>query len=135
MKNEKTKNTLFKSGFVSFALAGVVFLFAAATAADANAQYRRNDRRDTRIYRNENRTLVRIAETQGYNDGLREGAEAARKRKRNNPYGEGKYRKGTGGYQSRLGSKSTYKRFYQQAFLRGYNEAYYRDNRRMRRSW
>lgn len=134
MKNEKIKNMLFKSGSASIALAGIAFLF----AADANAQYRRSDRREARIERLESRNIVRIAEAQGYSDGLREGADAVRQRKRYNPYGEAKYRKGTSGYQSRLGSKSTYKRFYQQAFVRGYNEAYYRgdrDTRRVRRSW
>lgn len=131
MKNEKRKNSIFKTGFVWVALAGIAFLF----AADANAQYRRNDRRNARIERNENRNLVRIAESQGYSDGLREGAEALRQRKRYNPYGEGKYRKGTNGYQSRIGSKSTYKSFYQPAFVRGYNEAYNRGNRSVRRGW
>jgi hypothetical protein len=131
MKYENLKNMLFKSGFASIALAGIAFLF----AADANAQYRRNDRRDMRIDRLESRNVVRIAEAQGYSDGLREGANAVRGRKRYNPYGEGKYRKGTNGYQSRLGSKSTYKRFYQPAFVRGYNEAYNRGNRPVRRGW
>ena len=128
MKNEKIKNILFKTGFASIALAGVAFLL----AADANAQFRRSDRHSTRI---ENRNVLRIAESQGYSDGLRAGAEAARQRKRYNPYGQGKYRKGTNGYQSRLGSKSTYKRFYQPAFVRGYNEAYNRGGRPVRRGW
>lgn len=47
MKNEKIKSVLFKTGFTSITLAGIVFLF----AADANAQYRRNDRLNTRIDR------------------------------------------------------------------------------------
>lgn len=134
MNNNKTKQKLIKSGIASIVLAG----FALLLAPEANAQYRRNDRRVIRAERIESSNTVRIAEAQGYNDGLREGANAIRNRKRYNPYGEGKYKKGTNGYQSRFGNKATYKRVYQQSFVRGYNEAYYRDNRRVRtgrRGW
>jgi hypothetical protein len=134
MKNEKTRNSILKFSFAAIATAGVAFLF----AVNANAQYGRSDRRVIRAERVESRNIARIAEAQGYGDGLREGAKSIRRRKSYNPYGAGKYRKGTNGYQSRLGSKSTYKRFYQQAFVRGYNQAYDRGNRGFRparRNW
>lgn len=127
MKNKKIKRKLIKSGIASIVLAGFAFLL----APDVFGQYRRNDQR-ARVERVESRNVVRIAEAQGYSDGLREGANAIRQRKRYNPYGEGKYKKGTNGYKSRFGNKSTYKRFYRQAFERGYNEAYNRDTRRVR---
>jgi len=69
---------------------------------------------------------------------LREGANAIRKRKRYNPYGEGKFKKATNGYKSRFGNRVAYQQSYRQGFLRGYDEAYYRNTRGVRvnrRNW
>jgi hypothetical protein len=130
MNDKKIKNKLIKSGIAALVMTSFAFLLTPETSA----QYRRGDRREIRAERIESRNIVRIAEAQGYNDGLREGANAIRSRKRYNPYGEKKYRKGTNGYKSRFGNKSTYKRIYRQAFVRGYNDAYYRGNRGVRQN-
>jgi hypothetical protein len=125
--------TLSVGPFITVTLFAV---FGALLVPEASAQYRRGV--TWRTERVESRNVTRIAEAQGRNDGLREGGNAARTRKRYNPYGESKYRKGTNGYKSRFGNKATYKRIYQQAFVRGYNEAYYRSPRgvrRVRRDW
>lgn len=132
MSINKTNKTFVGLGMAAFffAVFGVLF------APEANAQYRRGV--VWRTERVESRNIMRIAEAQGRSDGLREGSNAVRQRKRYNPYGEGKYRKGTNGYKSSLGNKATYKRVYQQAFVRGYNEAYYRNprgHRQSRRMW
>jgi hypothetical protein len=114
---------------------GIIFSFffglLLVSAVDANGQYR-----NTRIWRNDpynNRaTLNRVAQTQGRNDGFREGEKDARNRKRPNPYGESRYKKATNGYKSRYGHKEAYKMAYRQAFVRGYNEGYNRNNRNRR---
>lgn len=121
-------------GLTVFFFSGFGFL----CAPEANAQNRRDNRQMRRNERVESRNITRIAEAQGRSDGLREGANANRGRKRYDPYGEGKYKKGTNGYKSRFGNKATYRRIYQQAFLRGYEESYYRNSRNLRqnrRNW
>lgn len=130
MNNSKLNDKI--AGFVmtAFFISGLGFLF----STEASAQYRRDNRQTRRVERFENRNITRIAEAQGYNDGLREGANANRGRKRYNPYSQGKYKKATNGYKSNLGNKETYKRFYRQAFVRGYDEAYYGSNRGVRRN-
>lgn len=133
MNIKTAKHRFMKASIASLVLAGCVFLIAPETA---NAQYRRDDRQIRRV---ESRNIARIAQAQGYNDGLREGADQIRRKKRYDPYGEGRYKKATNGYKSRFGNKETYKRIYRRAFVRGYNEAYYRNPPRVirpvRRNW
>lgn len=118
-------------GISIFLFAGFGFFF----ATDANAQYR-NNRQIWRDDRYGSRAgLSRIAHERGYNDGLLEGRKDFRGRKRPNPYSKGKYKKATAGYSSRMGNKEAYKQFYRQAFIRGYDEAFYRNNRGNRRIW
>lgn len=116
-------------------LLSIAFLFAVfggLSVQEAEAQYRRGVVWGTGG--GGTRNLTRIAETYGRSDGLREGANAVRDRKRYSPYSESKYRKGTNGYNRRLGSKAVYKRVYQDAFVRGYNEGYYRNRRGVRQN-
>lgn len=100
------------------------FAFTFIFASETNAQ----NRRMRQIWNNRG-NAGNVAESQGRNDGLREGIDDARKRKRHNPYGKGRYKKATNGYNSRYGRKEIYKQSYRRAFLRGYNEGYYRNNR------
>jgi hypothetical protein len=136
MSINKLHRKLIGSGIALFIFAGFGFFF----TTEANAQYRGN-RQIWRDDRNINRgninrgNLSRIAQSQGYNDGLREGDKDMRGRKRPNPYSKGRYKKATNGYSSRLGNKEAYKQFYRQAFVRGYNEAFSRNNRGYRRIW
>ena len=127
----KTKRNIGRFGIALFLLAGFGFLF----VTDANAQYRRGNRQMRHIERVENRNISRIAIAQGRSDGLRDGANTVRKRKRHNPYGEGKFKKAINGYKSRFGNREAYKQSYRQGFLRGYDEAYYRGTRGIRRGW
>ncbi len=125
MTNSNLQHKLIGLGISFFLFAGFGFFFTTET----NAQFRGNRTiwRDDRY--NNRGNLNRIAQAQGYNDGLREGEKDMRGRKRHNPYGKGKYKKATNGYNSRLGNREAYKRFYRQAFARGYNEAFSRNNR------
>jgi hypothetical protein len=96
-----------------------------------NDRYRNNDRYGNGDYRN---SASRVAQENGYRDGLRKGAEDARDRDGYNPQKNSEYKNGTSGYNSSYGSKGTYKQVYRDAFLRGYSEGYnrngYRNNRR-----
>ncbi len=90
---------------------------------DRNGNYGNNNRYGNNIYR--------IAQQNGYNDGLRKGAEDARER-HNNPTGTSEYKRATNGYNSSYGNKNEYRDAYRQAFLQGFNESqsrYYNNGR------
>ena len=110
----------------------------------------RNDRRERRDARRENRhnrvvvitnnngvyrdgsyyeregygTIAQIARLNGYQDGLREGSDDARDGDRFDPYSEGAYKEGDGGYKRSYGNKKAYEQIYRQGFMRGYTEAF-----------
>jgi hypothetical protein len=78
-----------------------------------------------------NNSFYRIAQQNGYNDGLRKGAEDARER-HNNPQGTSEYKRATNGYDSSYRDKEGYKQAYRQAFLQGFDEGqnrYYNNGR------
>ncbi|HEX8289171.1 MAG TPA: hypothetical protein VF556_14315 [Pyrinomonadaceae bacterium] len=134
MNKNNLRGKIFGFGMTFLLLCGgVLFL-----ASDANAQFRDNHQiwRDGRF--GNRAELNRVARTRGYDDGLREGSKDARGRKRHNPYGKGGYKKATNGYNSRYGNKEAYRQIYRNAFLRGYDDAFYRNNRGIRinrRGW
>lgn len=78
-----------------------------------NRGYGSNNRNYNNVYR--------IAQQNGYNDGLRKGAEDARER-HYNPQGTSEYKRATNGYNSSYGNKEGYKQAYRQAFLQGFDE-------------
>ena len=65
--------------------------------------------------------IYRIAQQNGYNDGLRKGQEDAREG-HNNPTGTNEYRRATNGYDSRMGDRYQYQQAYRQGFLQGFSE-------------
>ena len=64
------------------------------------------------------------AAQRGFDEGYREGADAARRNRRYDPVGEKHYRDGDRGYNSRFGSREVYKQHYRQAFRQGYDLGY-----------
>ena len=77
--------------------------------------------------------IYRIAQQNGYNDGLRKGAEDAREG-HNNPAGTSLYKNADNGYDRSMGNKEAYRQAYRQAFLQGFaegqrNSGYYRNGR------
>lgn len=70
-------------------------------------------------YRND-----RLAFRNGYNDGYKEGSEAARRNRRYDPTGEGRYRDGDRGYNRSYGSRDAYRADYRVGFRQGYDEGY-----------
>jgi flagellar biosynthesis/type III secretory pathway protein FliH len=133
MKTNKIRHKLTNLAALSAMIFGLTLL----SMTDAQAQFRGN-RQILHVERGNNNNVNRIGRAQGYSDGLREGSNAARGRKRKSPYDEGKFKKATNGYKSRFGNREAYKQSYRQGFLRGYDEAYRRNNRVIRvnrRSW
>ncbi len=109
-------------------------LFGVGLAASATAQAQwRNDR----YYGNDG---YRIAQDQGYRDGLDKGSEHRRKDKRYNPEGTDQFKDADNGYHREYGSKDAYKQAYRDGFRRGYdvgfngrdasygNDPYYRND-------
>ena len=91
---------------------------------DRNEPNYRNDRnRDYGRYGND---IYRIAQDQGYRDGVDHGAEQAREGKRYNPESTRHYKDATSGYRSEYGNKDAYKQAYREGFRQGYDEGYRR---------
>jgi len=81
-----------------------------------------NDRND----RNDRNDVVRIAQQNGYNDGIRRGQEDRSRRRGNEMNRSSEYRDGTRGYRSEYGNRDLYRQAYREGFQRGYEEAYRR---------
>ena len=77
------------------------------------------------------------AYSRGFDDGYRQGLDAARDGDRYDVRRERDYRSGDRGYDRRYGSRSQYQRVYRDGFSAGYDQGYregrYRNNGRYRR--
>jgi hypothetical protein len=102
-------------------------------------QDRRDDRQDRRERRREERRgrdwgndsnwggsqqLRQTALNAGYNNGIKEGRNDQRKGDRFNFTDESDYRNASKDYNSRLGSKSLYQRYFRQGFENGYRDGW-----------
>jgi hypothetical protein len=100
--------------FLMFSLlVGIAFI---ASAPSAQAQYRNDPYYGNDIYR--------IAQDQGYRDGIEQGAKDGRDRNRYRPEESGRYRDATRGYRSEYGNKEAYKQAYRDGFRRGYDQGF-----------
>jgi hypothetical protein len=68
--------------------------------------------------------LYRIAQQNGYRDGVSKGQEEARKGDRYNPQSTSPYKNGLNGYDRSYGNREAYKQAYRQAFLQGFDRGY-----------
>lgn len=108
---------------------------------------RRDDRRDNRRddgyynnngyggYNNDNygnyggsAHLRQTALNAGYNNGMEEGREDRQRNERFNYTDESDYRSANKDYNSRLGDRYTYERYFREAFARGYRDGYNGNN-------
>lgn len=102
----------------------------------------RDDRRnrdwgcDDRNRRGYGYDIYRIAQNQGYEDGLNTGANDARRGQSFDPQRSHFYKNATDGYNSSYGNRDAYKQAFRNGFLSGYHEGYrrYGGNRR-RNDW
>lgn len=111
----------FRSGFGGAVLTLALLIgVGSAMSTTALAQHR-NDRDRRYGYGND---IYRIAQDQGYRDGMDHGAEHARDRQSYNPEGTRHYKDATEGYRSSYGNKDAYKQAYRAGFRRGYDEGF-----------
>lgn len=68
--------------------------------------------------------LRQTALNAGYNEGNKEGRKDRSKGRRFDFYGKSEYQKGTKDYNSRLGDKQLYRRYFQQAYENGYTDGF-----------
>jgi hypothetical protein len=135
----------FFKGASALALGLMFILPMVASAQNGNdqrrddRQERRDDRQDRREQRREERRgrdwgeygnwggsaqLRQTALNAGYNNGVKAGRNDERKGKRFNFTDESDYRNASKDYNSRLGSKSLYQRFFRQGFENGYRDGW-----------
>jgi hypothetical protein len=81
----------------------------------------RNDRNDT--YRDRNDTY-RVAQQNGYREGLRQGQDDASRRRGSNYENAARYRDALSGYRSEFGNRDDYRRAFREGFRQGYEEGY-----------
>jgi hypothetical protein len=96
----------------------------------------RNDRRGDYNYGRYNRNdMYRIAQENGYRDGLSQGQNDSARRRSYNYEDDGRYRSASSGYRSEYGDRYTYSQAYRDGYRRGYDQGYRNNNSRSRFPW
>jgi hypothetical protein len=81
-----------------------------------------------RDYRGGGRNDVyRVAQQNGYRDGLRQGQDDLNRRRRYDYNDDSRYRDASSGYRSEYGNRDAYRQAYREGFQRGYEEGYRRN--------
>ncbi len=117
-----------------FLLFGIITV----ASSSAQAQWRRDDRRDDgwerREDRYERRYGVQVARERGYSYGMSVGAADAQRNQSFSPQRSRYWKNATEGYDNDFGNKGQYKQVFRNAFEQGYREGYqrYAYNRRGR---
>ena len=133
-------NIAYSSKKIGGYLLAFFLLFGIITVASssAQAQWRRNDRRDDRWERREDRYErrygIQVARERGYSYGMNVGAADAQRNQSFNPQRSRYWKNATEGYDNDFGNKGQYKQVFRNAFEQGYRESYqrYAYNRRGR---
>jgi hypothetical protein len=111
-------------------LVAILALPALALTAQAQGRGRGRDRDNDGIDdRYERRGTERVAERQGYEQGLRAGREDRARRERFDFRDEGAFQDATYGYRDEYGNRELYRRNFRQAFRQGYERGYGATNR------
>ena len=82
------------------------------------------DRWDDRNGRNDRNNAHRIAQENGYRDGLRHGQDDRNHNRRFDYQDSGDFRDASRGYRSEYGNRDAYRNAYREGFRRGYDEGY-----------
>ncbi len=85
---------------------------------------RDSDRYDNRNGRYNRQEIYRIAQQNGYQDGLRRGQETRRSNRRSEYDRTDEYRNASRGYRSEYGDRNAFQQGYREGFRRGYEEGY-----------
>jgi hypothetical protein len=91
---------------------------------DYDDRWDRNRGRDNRGDRYDRQDVYRIAQQNGYQDGLRSGQEDRRFNRRSDYRNANEYRNGLSRYRGEYGDRNAYQQGYRDAFRRGYEEGY-----------
>jgi len=86
-----------------------------------NDQYRRDRNSDQYGNYGGSAELRQTALNAGYNEGSKAGSDDRRNRRQSNYQSSSAYRRATQGYNSRLGDRELYRRYFREAFENGYN--------------
>src|ERR1044071_4306875 len=79
--------------------------------------------------------IYRIAQQNGYNDGLRSGQSERNSRRSFDYRNDDRYRDASSGYRSDYGNRDQYRQAYREGYQRGYEEGYRQNNRGGRFPW
>jgi hypothetical protein len=94
------------------------------------------DNRGRDDYRNGGRNDIhRIAQQNGYNDGLRNGQDDRARRRGFNYQNDPRYRDAMSGYRSEYGNRDQYRQAYREGYSRGYEEGYRNTRGRISFPW
>jgi hypothetical protein len=74
--------------------------------------------------RNDRNDLYRVAQQNGYREGLRQGQDDAYRRRSFNYENTSRYRDALSGYRSEYGNRDDYRRAFREGFRQGYEEGY-----------
>jgi hypothetical protein len=96
---------------------------------------RRNDRWDDRDGNMSRQELYRIAQQNGYRDGVRRGQEDRARNRRSDFDNHREYREAMNGYRNEYRSREYYQQAYREGFRSGYEDGYRRNNSGRRFPW
>jgi hypothetical protein len=91
---------------------------------DRDGRWGRGRDRDNRDGGYDRQDMYRIAQQNGYQDGLRSGQEDRRYNRRSDYRGANEYRNAANGYRREYGDRNLYQQTYRDSFRRGYEEGY-----------
>ncbi len=74
--------------------------------------------------RNDRDQLYRVAQENGYRDGLRQGQDDRNRNRRSDYQNSSEFRDASRGYRSEYGNRDAYRNAYREGFRRGYDEGY-----------
>jgi hypothetical protein len=100
----------------------------AAQAQDRNDRYRRGQSWDNYPNYGGSSDLRQTALNAGYNEGMKDGTAARDKGRGSDFRNQNSYRKATADYNSRLGDRGLYQRYFREAYETGYNDGFYPQN-------
>jgi hypothetical protein len=106
--------------------AGMLIAFGVAASSTARAVNNGQDRYQDRYGRYDRDDIARIAQDNGYRDGLRMGERDRESGRRFDPDNNWMFRRADAGYRFEFGSRDFYRTNYRDGFSRGYEDGFRR---------
>jgi hypothetical protein len=102
---------------------------------DRDNRDNRYDRRDARYGRYDRNEVTRIAQQNGYRDGLQHGQQDRARNRAYNYQNDNRYRNARAGYRSEYGNQNLYEQAFREGYRRGYDDGYRNRNTGSRFPW